>query len=112
MLFAKISPQAQIINQITPFSSETTYCEYMGVIARPYVLGTEVVNFEIQYGNLVFDELLNPINYIYVKSYVITLSGDQLNNWGIDDRYIFEEIAGILGIQILNYVDFNAPWLT
>lgn len=108
MLFAKINPQAQVINQISPFSSVTTNCEYMGVIARPYILGTELVNFELQYGNIEFDDLLNPIRFTYVKSYGITLSGDQLTNWGIDDRYIFDEISQILGFTIVSFLEFDA----
>lgn len=108
MLFAKISPEAQVINQISPFSSITTNCEYMGVVARPYILGNEIVNFELQYGNIEFDNLLNPINFTYVKSYGITLSGNQLANWGIDDRYIFEEIAQVLGFTIVSFLEFDA----
>jgi hypothetical protein len=109
MLFAQISPQAQIITQINPFSSTTTNCEYIGVVARPYVLGTEVVNFEVQYGNIIFTGMMEPSEFIYVKSYPITLSGDQLTNWGIDDSYIIEEIAGLLGITVLSYVEIPLP---
>ncbi len=109
MLFAQISPQAQIITQINPFSSTTVNCEYIGVVARPYVLGTEIVNFEVQYGNIIFTDMMNPIEFTYVKSYGITLSGDQLTNWGLDDTFIFEEIATILGVDVLGYVEISIP---
>lgn len=105
MLFAEISPVAQIIIQNNPYNNEVIDCNYMGIIARPYVLGTEVVNFELQYGNIIFDESNFPESFNYIKSYGVTLSGNQLSNWGIDDTYIFQEIATILGITILNYVD-------
>lgn len=105
MLFAKISPVAQIIIQNNPYNNTVIDCDYMGIIARPYVLGTEVVNFELQYGTITFDESDFPETFNYVKSYGITLSGNQLTNWGIDDTYIFQEIATILGITIVNYVD-------
>jgi hypothetical protein len=109
MLFAQISPQAEIITQINPFSSITTNCEYMGVLARPYVLGTESVNFELQFGNIVFTGMMDPTSFIYVRSSNIVLSGNQLTNWGIDDTYIIEEIAGILGISVLSYVEISLP---
>lgn len=111
MLFAEISPQVQVVNQTGPLTNDTINCAYMGVIARPYVLGTESVNFELQYGNLEFDELMNPTNFIYVKSFGITLSGSQLTNWGIDDTFIFEEIATILGLNIISYKELSVPWM-
>lgn len=105
MLYATINPPGQVISQLNPFSSQTINCNQICVIARPYELGSEVVNFEVQFGNLTFDELQVPTNFIYVRSYGVTLSGSQLTNWGTDDTFIIEEIASIFGTTATNFYE-------
>lgn len=107
MLFAKISPAAQKIIQTTPFESTTQTADYMSALARPYALGSNKVNFEVIYSNVIFDENQNPIKYENLTSNVLSLEGSQLQGWGTDDSYILQQIASILNITIQSYV--NVP---
>ena len=56
MIFAQINPVASITQQTTPFVQTTVTGSYMTAIARPYALGSEKVNFQVNYGNVTFDE--------------------------------------------------------
>jgi hypothetical protein len=107
MLFAKISPQAQLITQATPFSSTTKNVEYMSAIARPYAIGAEVVNFEVLFGDMVFDENQNPISFQNVITSNVTLSSTQLAGWGVDDSYILTQIASLMDTSVVSYVTIS-----
>ena len=50
MLYAKINPAATYTNQVSPFSATTTQCNYMTAYARPYAVGAEQTNFQVQFG--------------------------------------------------------------
>jgi hypothetical protein len=107
MLFAKISPQAQLITQATPFSSTTKNVEYMSAIARPYAIGAEVVNFEVLFGDMVFDENQNPISFQNVITSNVTLNSTQLAGWGVDDSYILTQIASLMDTSVVSYVTIS-----
>lgn len=104
MLFAKISPVAQKVVQTTPFESSTITADHMSALARPYGLGTNKVNFEVIYSNIILDENQNPVRYETVTSNMISLEGDQLQGWGSDDSFILQQLATILNITIQSYV--------
>lgn len=104
MLFAKISPVAQKVVQTTPFESSTITADHMSALARPYGLGTNKVNFEVIYSNIVSDENQNPVRYETVTSSMITLEGAQLQGWGSDDSFILQQLATILNVTIQSYV--------
>jgi hypothetical protein len=107
MLFAKISPQAQLITQATPFSSTTKNVEYMSAIARPYAIGAEVVNFEVLFGDMVFDENQNPISFQNVITSNVTLNSTQLSGWGVDDSYILTQISSLMDTSVVSYVTIS-----
>jgi hypothetical protein len=104
MLYAKITPSAEKVIQTTPFSSTTITADYMSALARPYGLGANVVNFEVLFGNITFNENQQPISFQNVVSSQLILEGDQLQNWGIDDTIILQEMATILGLTIESFV--------
>ena len=56
MLYAKINPAATYTVQVSPFSATTTQCSYMTAYARPYALGAEQTNFQVQFGNEIKNE--------------------------------------------------------
>jgi hypothetical protein len=103
MLYAKISPAAEKLEQVTPFSAVTQTANYMSALARPYGLGADVVNFEVLFGNVTFDENNQPIRFRNVLSSSLKLTADQLQNWGIDDSVVLQQIALILGVSIESY---------
>lgn len=104
MIYAKITPAAERIVQITPFSAETQTADYMSALARPYGLGSTSVSFEVLFGNVILDENNQPKRFQNVVSSNLVLSGDQLQSWGTDDSVILQQIASILGITIQSYV--------
>jgi hypothetical protein len=104
MLYAKITPAAEKIEQVTPFSSVTQTADYMSALARPYGLGSESVNFEILFGNITFDENNQPVRFQNVLSSNLKLTAQQLQNWGTDDSVVLQQIASILGVTIESYV--------
>jgi dTDP-D-glucose 4,6-dehydratase len=104
MLYAKITPSAEKVIQTSPFSSTTITADYMSALARPYGLGSNIVNFEVLFGNVSFDENQQPISFQNVVSSQMTLEGSQLENWGIDDTVILQEMATILGLTIESFV--------
>jgi len=108
MLIAEISPAAQIVTESNPFAPVTTEAAYMAAIARPYALGATTVNFQVTYGLLVPategapEGTLPSFQGLFNTS--VTLSGDQLTSWGIDDSVILNEIAGIVGTTIVETI--------
>jgi hypothetical protein len=108
MLIAEISPAAQIVTESNPFAPVTTEAAYMAAIARPYALGATTVNFQVTYGLLVPategtpEGTLPSFQGLFNTS--VTLSGDQLTSWGIDDTIILEEIATVVGTTIVQTI--------
>ncbi len=107
MLFAKISPQAQLISQANPFSSTTKNVEYMSAIARPYAIGAEVVNFEVLFGDIIFDENEVPVSFQNVITSNVSLNSTQLAGWGVDDSYILTQIAALMPTTVVSYVTIS-----
>lgn len=107
MLFAKVSPQAQVLTQVSPFSSVTRNVEYMSAIARPYPLGAESVNFEVLFGDVTFDENENPVMFQNVVTYNVTLESNQLSGWGVDDSYVLNQLASVLGTSVVSTLEIS-----
>lgn len=107
MLFAKVSPQAQVISQTTPFSSVTRNVEYMSAIARPYALGAESVNFEVLFGDVTFDENESPVTFQNVITYNVTLDSSQLSGWGVDDSYVLSQLASVLETSVVSTLEIS-----
>jgi hypothetical protein len=104
MLFAKVNPPAESIQQITPFSAVTNYASFMSAYARPYALGTTKVNFEVVFGNIKFDDQNNPVGFQNMISSNLQLTGAQIESWGTDDSVVLQEIATLMGVNIEEYV--------
>lgn len=100
MLFGKINPPASTVHQVSPFSSTTQTAELMAAIARPYLLGSSKVNFEVIFGNgdISGDTVTN---FISVTNSNITLGKSSLESWGLDDSIILSEIATQMGTNVV-----------
>jgi hypothetical protein len=105
MLIAEINPAAQIVTEANPFAPVTTEAAYMTAIARPYALGATTVNFQVTYGILVPAPEGSPVgtlpSFQGQFNTSVTLSGDQISSWGIDDTIILDEIATIVGTTVV-----------
>lgn len=105
-MYAKINPSAEAVKQLTPFEYETTTADYMTAVANPYALGTNSVNFIVNFGFMTFDAQNYPIEFTFVTTTSVNLSGSQLSNWGADDSVIMQELATQLGCTILQIINF------
>lgn len=112
MLVAKITPAASFAKQENPFTVTTISADTMSVLARPYVLGSKEVNFEVLFGNVVaateaveasegVDAVeASPTKFVVVASEFLVLSQEDLQDWGTDDLVVFNSIAAKFGITI------------
>ena len=100
MIFAKINPAAARVNQIDPFTSTTVTGSYMTAIARPYALGAKETRFEVKFGQVEFDENNQVTRYQDVVSSGLTMTSEELANWGSDDSAVLSAIASKLKVTI------------
>ena len=107
MIFAQINPVASIIQQTSPFVQTTLTGSYMTAIARPYALGSEKVNFQVNYGNVTFDESGSVISFQPIFNDKVILSGSVITNWGTNDTAILTAIAELQGTSVVAVVSGN-----
>lgn len=112
MLVAKINPAASFAQQENPFTITTMTADSIAVLARPYVLGSKDVNFEVLFGNLIpATEAVEategfeakeavPTQFVQVTSQVLVLNQEELQDWGIDDKVALVAVATKLGASI------------
>ena len=112
MLVAKITPAASFAKQENPFTITTTSADTILVLARPYVLGSKEVNFEVLFGNVVAAteaveasegvEAIeaSPTKFVVVASDFLVLNQEDLQDWGTDDLVVFNLIATKLSVSI------------
>jgi len=107
MLYAQITPAAEKTTQVTPFSAITESADLMLAVARPYTLGASRVNFQVTFGNgTITDGKVS--NFQELLSSNVTLTSDELSNWGTDDSVVLGTIATKLGTTSLG-VYTSAP---
>jgi hypothetical protein len=105
MIFGKINPVAEIANpQTNPFTPTTVTGSYITGIARPYYLGSNVVEFQVSYGDCVFDESGSVTGFNTVFNTSTQLSGSAIADWGTDDSSILTALAEQQGTTIVEIV--------
>lgn len=100
MIFAKISPVATVVRQEGPFNSSSVTGSYMTAVARPYVLGSSEVRFQVSYGEVVLNENGAVTDFKQITDSEVKLSGAQIESWGTDDTVILDEIATVNNLTI------------
>lgn len=100
MIFGKINPVASIVTNPTPFTQTTVTGSYMMAVADPYILGTDVVNFRVSYGNCTFNESGTVTKFTSIYNNRVSLSGSVVQNWGTDDVVMLNSIAANEGVTI------------
>ena len=112
MLYAKISPAAQIVKQDGPFSSTVKSVEYVVIDAVNYVLGQEQTNFSVKFATPSYfpNGVLSGFQNELVTA--VTLTATELANWGEDDSIIFPLVGAKLGFTIVEILDSNVPVTT
>lgn len=103
MLFGKLNPQAIIPQMVTPFEQTELVVNYITAIATPYILGANVVNFQVMYVNLNYDEENVPVSFTVCHQVSVTLSGEAIADWGTDDTTVLTAIATEQGATIVEF---------
>lgn len=112
MLVTKINPPAKRVIQTSPFTVDEFTGEYMVVKCIDLVIGgssnspTDEVKFTIKFGNL--SNLTNPDGSLgrakldEVLFTTVTLTQQEVSDWGTDDSIIFNKIAQKLGFSVIS----------
>lgn len=105
MLYSKINPAATYTTQVSPFSATTTQCSYMTAYARPYAVGAEQTNFQVQFGNEIKNGEGVVIGVTNEFSTNLTMTASELVNWGTDDTVVLTEIAKKIGTTATEFIE-------
>lgn len=100
MLYAKISPAAQVVKQDGPFNTTLQTADHM-IVSAGYIMGASSTEFNIGYGNPVNDADGKIVSWNFLISEQLTLTKEELADWGTDDSYIINLIAQKKGLQVI-----------
>ena len=107
MLYAKISPAAQITVQDGPFSTKVENVEFVAISVHSYNMGDDPANFTVSYGNPVFnDKVYRGFSTKYQQR--VTLEASDLAQWGTDDSVVFDIIGEKQGFTVAEIIDTKA----
>lgn len=105
MLFAKIDPIATFTQNTGPFTAPVAVqAEYLTALARPYAAGALQTNFEIAFGNIVKDAEGKAIGVTNVSTSQLTLTKEELADWGTNDDILLTIVATKLGTTVTEFV--------
>jgi hypothetical protein len=100
MLVAKINPAVKLAKQDDLFNVSSIEADSILVAARPYVLGSKDVNFEVLFGNVVDSEETGEKQFVTLSSQQLVLTSDEIGEWGTDDTIVLTAVATKLGTSI------------
>lgn len=107
MLIAKINPPAIKIVESTPFSSTTKNLQYMSAIARPYIPGASITNFQIQFGTVILDNTDTVIGFNNESNSQLSMTSAELSTWGTNDESLLTLIATKLGVSVVEVISIS-----
>lgn len=112
MIFAKITPAAEVFVQTSPFNSEVHAANWMGAAARNYVLGQELTTFRVFFGEIYVptqqevEQGVSPLpTFINMWTTSMEFTAQQLSTWGSSDESALQIIAASINCTILEFVD-------
>lgn len=105
MLFAKINPVAEIPEMLSPFDYDVKQANYLTAVASPYKLGSTEVNFSLVYGTATFDADGKMETFNRLLGGNITLSGPDIQDWGLDDSVILATICEKVGTEAIEFIE-------
>ena len=100
MLVAKINPAVKLAKQDDLFNVSSVDADSILVAARPYVLGSKEVNFEVLFGNVATLEETGEKQFVSLTSQQVLLTAGELGEWGTDDTIVLTAVAAKLGTSI------------
>lgn len=107
MLYAKISPPAQITVQDGPFSTKVESVEFVAISVHSYNMGDDPAIFTVLYGDpVIYDNTYRGFNGKYQQR--LTLEASDLAQWGTDDSVMFDIIGEKQGFTVEEIIDTKA----
>jgi len=107
MLIAKLTQPIEKIYQGPGLSTITVSCEYMSVAVENYEMDQPESNFYYKIGNVEFTEEGAVSKFEPVIRGYITLTSEELSDWGTDDYNAIKAVALKLGIELDEEVRLN-----
>jgi hypothetical protein len=98
MLLGKLSTPASKVYQAGPFETTTILGEYITVSINTFVIGSSSVIFELRFGNIITENEQERFD-IVIRD-LITLTNDELAEWGTDDAVLLDLVAAKLNNSI------------
>lgn len=105
MIIAEITPTAQQITQITPFSSETINLTHMSVTCGDYIPGSDTNVFKAQFGVPKVNNDGDMVNITRGGFEGVVLTQSELSTWGVNDESLLTIVANKLGLTILSFTN-------
>ena len=105
MLYAKISPAAQVVKQDGPFNTTVVSANYMVASTTNYVMGETDLNLVVSYGAAVTNQDGVFLGCNFLTGEHVKLTKEEVSEWGTDDTYILNLIAEKKGLTILEIID-------
>lgn len=102
MLLGKLASPALKVYQNGVFNSTTAIAEYLTVSTQKFVIGENIVEFELRFGNIVTENEKERFDIILRDS--IAMTSEELSTWGTDDGILLDIIASKLGTSITEKV--------
>ena len=81
--------------------------DHILVMARPYLLGSALTPFEVEFGTLKTDSENRKVFTKFLNQEVL-LTSQELTNWGTNDETCFQAIAAKLGTSCVSFEGFDA----
>jgi len=105
VLFAKISPAAEVPAMISPFEYQVKIADYVTALADQYRLGASQAVFNIRYGLVTLNEAGAIVKFETLLTDRIVLEGQDIADWGTDDSVVLAKICEKLGTEAIEFVE-------
>lgn len=103
MIIAEITPTAQQIITITPFSSETVSLTHMIVWCRDYTPGSDDNIFTTQFGVPKYNSEGDMTDITIGAQQEVPLTQSELSTWGANDESLYTIVANKLNLTITSF---------
>lgn len=102
MLLGKLASPATKVYQNGAFNTKTATADYLVVSTQRFVIGEDVVNFELRFGNVITENEKERFDVVLRDS--VKMTSNELATWGTDDSVLLDLIAVKLGTSITEKV--------
>jgi hypothetical protein len=105
MLLGKLATPATKVYQNGAFNTTVSTAEYMAVSTQRFVMGLDVTDFELRFGNIIIEDENERFDILLREN--ISMTSDELSTWGTDDGVLLDLIATKIGTTITEKIIKN-----